>query len=99
LQAELLFEVPPEAFDPPPKVQSAIVRLTPTPRITLARLRRRRPGAHREGCLRAAPQDAAQQPQGNCRRAQLADCGIDPGARAETLSLAQYVALAAHLAQ
>jgi 16S rRNA (adenine1518-N6/adenine1519-N6)-dimethyltransferase len=35
-EAELLFEVPPEAFDPPPKVQSAIVRLTPSPDTALA---------------------------------------------------------------
>ena len=28
-RVEHLFDVPPEAFNPPPKVQSAIVRLTP----------------------------------------------------------------------
>ena len=28
-EIEKLFEVPPEAFFPPPKVQSAVVRLTP----------------------------------------------------------------------
>ena len=28
---ELLFDVPPESFDPPPKVMSAIVRLIPHP--------------------------------------------------------------------
>ncbi|MBV7433555.1 16S rRNA (adenine(1518)-N(6)/adenine(1519)-N(6))-dimethyltransferase RsmA [Cardiobacteriaceae bacterium TAE3-ERU3] len=28
-QAEALFEIPPDAFDPPPKVDSAVVRLTP----------------------------------------------------------------------
>ena len=28
-QVEHLFDVPPHAFNPPPKVQSAIVRLTP----------------------------------------------------------------------
>ncbi len=29
---EALFDVPPEAFDPPPRVMSAIVRMTPWPR-------------------------------------------------------------------
>lgn len=28
-ETELLFDVPPESFNPPPKVMSAIVRLTP----------------------------------------------------------------------
>ncbi len=31
-RAELLFTVPPSAFAPPPKVQSAVIRITPTPR-------------------------------------------------------------------
>ncbi len=33
---ESLFDVPPEAFDPPPKVTSAIVRMIPWPRASLA---------------------------------------------------------------
>ncbi len=33
---ESLFDVPPEAFDPPPKVTSAIVRMIPWPRVSLA---------------------------------------------------------------
>jgi 16S rRNA (adenine1518-N6/adenine1519-N6)-dimethyltransferase len=97
--AELLFEVPPEAFDPPPKVQSAIVRLTPHraspwPDCDAAALARivKAAFAQRRKTLRNNLRGIADD-------AQLADCGIDPGARAETLSLAQYVALAAHLAQ
>jgi 16S rRNA (adenine1518-N6/adenine1519-N6)-dimethyltransferase len=34
-QAELLFAVPPSAFRPPPKVDSAVVRLTPRPALPL----------------------------------------------------------------
>ncbi|HWP20140.1 MAG TPA: 16S rRNA (adenine(1518)-N(6)/adenine(1519)-N(6))-dimethyltransferase RsmA [Burkholderiaceae bacterium] len=30
-EIELLFEVPPEAFEPPPRVDSAVVRMTPYP--------------------------------------------------------------------
>jgi len=44
-EVEKLFEVPPEAFYPPPKVQSAVVRLTPRqtspyPRVHLPDLQR-----------------------------------------------------------
>ncbi len=36
-EAEKLFEIPPEAFDPAPKVQSAVIRLTPysTPKYAI----------------------------------------------------------------
>jgi 16S rRNA (adenine1518-N6/adenine1519-N6)-dimethyltransferase len=43
-----LFEVPSEAFEPPPKVQSAVVRLTPHRASPWPDYRRRHPGAHRE---------------------------------------------------
>ncbi|MYM40493.1 16S rRNA (adenine(1518)-N(6)/adenine(1519)-N(6))-dimethyltransferase RsmA [Duganella qianjiadongensis] len=88
----LLFIVPPEAFDPPPKVDSAIVRMIP-----LAQ-----PLACDGARLEAVVQKAFSQRRKvirNClagmfTEAQIIEAGIDPGVRPETISLAQYVALA-----
>jgi 16S rRNA (adenine1518-N6/adenine1519-N6)-dimethyltransferase len=88
----LLFVVPPTAFDPPPQVESAIVRMAPT----------RRPLAADAGALSAVVTKAFSQRRKvirNCvagmfTEAQLVDAGIDPGARPEAVGLEQYVALA-----
>jgi 16S rRNA (adenine1518-N6/adenine1519-N6)-dimethyltransferase len=89
---ELLFVVPPTAFDPPPQVDSAIVRMIPK-RVQLPCDAVR---------LEAVVQKAFSQRRKvirNCvagmfTEAQLIEAGIDPGARPETVSLEQYVALA-----
>ena len=91
--AEKLFEVGPESFYPPPKVVSAIVRLTPhsTPPVdadpkalgrvvTQAFMQRRK-------TLRNALRDLFTEDD-------LRASDIDPGARAETLSLEAYARLA-----
>ncbi|MGZ3181202.1 MAG: 16S rRNA (adenine(1518)-N(6)/adenine(1519)-N(6))-dimethyltransferase RsmA [Telluria sp.] len=88
----LLFIVPPTAFDPPPQVDSAIVRMVPT----------RRPLACDGARLEAVVAKAFSQRRKvirNCvagmfTEAQLVEAGIDPQARPETVSLEQYVALA-----
>jgi 16S rRNA (adenine1518-N6/adenine1519-N6)-dimethyltransferase len=93
---EMLFVVPPTAFDPPPRVDSAIVCMIP----------RAQPLAVDGARLEAVVQKAFSQRRKvirNCvagmfTEAQLAEAGIDPGARPETVSLEQYVALA-NLAQ
>ena len=93
-QVEHLFDVPPEAFDPPPKVQSAIVRLTP---------RQKSPWPScDEAELRKIVQAAFAQRRKTLRNnlkglidiAQLEALGIDPGARAETLELQQFIEIA-----
>jgi 16S rRNA (adenine1518-N6/adenine1519-N6)-dimethyltransferase len=89
---DLLFVVPPTAFDPPPKVDSAIVRMIP----------RAQPLAVDGARLEAVVQKAFSQRRKvirNCvagmfTEAQLMEAGIDPGTRPETVSLEQYVALA-----
>jgi len=88
----LLFIVPPTAFDPPPQVDSAIVRMVPT--------RRQLPAD--ADALSAVVQKAFSQRRKvirNCvagmfTEQQLIDAGIDPGARPEAVGLEQYVALA-----
>lgn len=91
---EPLIEVPPGAFSPQPKVQSAVVRLTPYTTLP-------HPAKSVEN-LQQVVRAAFNQRRKTLRNAlqtlltadDIAACDIDPGTRPETLSLAQYVALA-----
>ncbi|MFL6674667.1 MAG: 16S rRNA (adenine(1518)-N(6)/adenine(1519)-N(6))-dimethyltransferase RsmA [Massilia sp.] len=88
----LLFVVPPTAFDPPPRVDSAIVRMVPTRRQLAC------DGARLEAVVQKAFSQRRKVIR-NCvagmfTEQQLADAGIDPGVRPEAVSLEQYVALA-----
>lgn len=92
-----LFHVPPEAFNPAPKVQSAIVRLRPhldrpADSEEETRLRRTVSAAfsQRRKTLRNTLRDLISVQQ-------LEELGIDAGARAESLSLQQFVAISQHL--
>lgn len=86
--------VPPGAFTPPPKVESAVVRMRP--------LGARRPRAEDEGLFAAVVASAFSQRRKTLRNAlrgyldgaQIAALGLDPGGRAEQLSPAQFAALA-----
>ncbi|ATJ81747.1 16S rRNA (adenine(1518)-N(6)/adenine(1519)-N(6))-dimethyltransferase RsmA [Halomonas beimenensis] len=97
-RVESLFTVPPEAFVPRPKVESAIVRLTPhaTPPHR----------ARDEALLFALVRQAFAQRRKTLRNnlkgrldAQaLAALGIDPSRRPQTLSVEEFVRIANHLA-
>ena len=89
---QLLFVVPPEAFDPPPKVDSAIVRMIPVANplpcnrealeaVVLKAFSQRRKVIR--NCL-----------AGMFTEEQIVAAGIAPTARPETVGLEQYVALA-----
>jgi 16S rRNA (adenine1518-N6/adenine1519-N6)-dimethyltransferase len=94
-QMDLLFIVPPTAFDPPPKVESAIVRMRP-----LAN-----PLACEESKLQQVVMKAFSQRRKVLRNCvagmftenQLIDSGVNPQARPETVPLEQFVALARRL--
>ncbi len=93
-RVESLFEVPPSAFSPAPKVQSAIVCLepwekSPWEKCDEAVLRRivRAAFAQRRKTLR-------NNVKGILNDGQLEELGIDPGARSETLELSQFIAMA-----
>jgi len=90
---EALFSVPPTAFNPPPKVQSAIVRITPhthqpdpelitilKPLVLQAFSTRRKTLGNTLKPLMSANQ--------------LTELGIDPMRRPETLSVQEYLGLA-----
>ncbi len=94
---DALFDVPPGAFNPPPKVVSAIVRLRP---------RAGAPEPDRERRLRQVVSAAFSQRRKTLRNTlrdlvdvqQLEGLGISPTARAETLTLEQFLAIADTLA-
>ena len=96
-QVDNLFVVPPGAFDPQPKVDSAIVRLSP--HATLPH------PAHDHRTLQKVVKAAFSQRRKTIRNtlkplisgADLEILGIDPGRRAETLPLADYVAISNRL--
>ncbi len=89
-----LFDVPPHAFDPPPRVVSAVVRLLPQPFVhgraddyrMLAKVVREAFGQRRKTLRNAlsAVLDATA----------LQQLGIDPSRRPETLHVAEFVAIA-----
>lgn len=92
---ELMFVVPPTAFDPPPRVDSAIVRMIPLPnplpcdqakleQVVLKAFSQRRKVIR--NCL-----------SGMFTESDLLEAGVDPQARPETIPLEQYVALANRL--
>lgn len=93
-RVQSLFDVPPGSFDPPPKVQSAIVRLIPHAklpfvakdyklfdRLVVAAFSQRRK------TLRNTLRDWVNETQ-------FEALGVDPSARAETLCVEQFVAMA-----
>jgi 16S rRNA (adenine1518-N6/adenine1519-N6)-dimethyltransferase len=95
---EKLFDVAAAAFDPPPKVTSAVVRLSPL---------RPRPHAARDEALFAKVVAAAFSQRRKTLRnslgayfqeADFSRLGLDPGMRAQNLSVAQFVAAANYLA-
>ncbi|HZT87404.1 MAG TPA: 16S rRNA (adenine(1518)-N(6)/adenine(1519)-N(6))-dimethyltransferase RsmA [Stellaceae bacterium] len=91
----LLFDVPPRAFVPPPKVTSTVVALTPRPHpLALARkevLERVTAAAfgQRRKMLRASLKSL-----GVASEPLLTRAGVSPSARAEELSIYEFCALA-----
>ena len=91
---EPVLDVPPEAFDPPPKVESAVVRMIPKPAAART--------ARDEVLLGSVVMQAVGQRRktlrttlkGRVSDAQFAAAGINPGARAEEIDVARFVALA-----
>ena len=89
-----LIDVPPSAFRPAPKVESAVVRLIPRPRAALAEVD--------QAALARAVTTAFTKRRKTLRNAlagliepeALRELGIDPQLRPENLGVAEYVAIA-----
>ena len=95
-RVEKLFEVPPDAFFPPPKVQSAVVRLQPRTDSDFTTVD---PLALAHTVSQAFSQ--RRKTLRNNFRGRLTDhdfeqLGIDPAMRAETLEIEDFIALALH---
>ncbi len=94
---EWLIDVPPESFDPPPKVQSAVVRLIPKDVSEL--------NAKSQETLSQVVQTAFSQRRkmlrntlkGTLSDAGFAELGIDPTRRPEDIAVADYVRIANYL--
>lgn len=89
-----LFDVAPEAFNPPPRVVSAVVRMVPLPE---SRRKPRSEKAFSQLVARAFAQRRKMLRRGLAEWAPLIDwevLEIPPTARAEELSVAQFIALA-----
>ncbi|MFZ5483070.1 MAG: 16S rRNA (adenine(1518)-N(6)/adenine(1519)-N(6))-dimethyltransferase RsmA [Pseudomonadota bacterium] len=89
-----LFNVPPGAFNPPPKVDSAVVRLAPLPAEAILH---RDPARFADLVTRAFGQrrkTLRNTLKGTLDDAAYAALGIDPQRRGETLSVAEFSALA-----
>lgn len=97
-RVDALFVVPPEAFVPRPKVDSAIVRLAPHAELPYP--------ASDEALLATLVREAFGQRRKTLRNnlkgritgEALAALDIDPGRRPQTLSVAEFVRIANHLA-
>ncbi len=97
LSVEPLFDVPPEAFDPPPEVKSAVVRLDPLPSGTF--------DIDNEAALSALVAKAFMQRRKTLRNAlreivsaeDFEAVGIDPGLRPEQVPVDAYVRLGNYL--
>ncbi|MBI3677500.1 MAG: 16S rRNA (adenine(1518)-N(6)/adenine(1519)-N(6))-dimethyltransferase RsmA [Proteobacteria bacterium] len=94
-KAKILFDVSPRAFTPPPKITSSVVRIEPLmepvaparlgdlEKVTAAAF------GHRRKMLRQSLKSLTPDGEGLARAA-----GLDPTARAETLSVTDFAALA-----
>ena len=103
VDVRVALRVPPGAFRPPPRVESTVVhlRVLPAPRVPLSDERRfrtvvRAAFAQRRKVLANALAGSLGLPVEEVRR-RLEQAGIDPGRRAETLTISEFARAAAGL--
>ena len=92
-QVDSLFDVPPESFDPPPKVNSAIVRLVPysKPPVKVDNVATLQKVVTQAFSQRRKTLRNTLKPLLNAKKIEA--LGIDPTRRAETLSLIEFADL------
>ena len=91
---EFLFEVPPGAFNPPPKVTSAVFRLTPYSQKPLIAQDENQFASLVSHVFTQRRKTLRNTLKGKLDEEGFARAQVDPMARPENLSLAQFVALA-----
>ncbi len=91
-EAKIAFDVPPQAFTPPPKVTSSVVHLTPRPSPLLADVKKL--GRVTEAAFGQRRKMLRQSLKSLGGESLLGAAGIDGTRRAETLDIAEFVRLA-----
>ncbi|PZU87962.1 MAG: 16S rRNA (adenine(1518)-N(6)/adenine(1519)-N(6))-dimethyltransferase [Shinella sp.] len=91
-EAHMAFDIPPQAFTPPPKVTSSVVHLVPRAKPLPCDVEKLEKVTHAAfGQRRKMLRQSVKSLGGE---ALLAKAGIDPARRAETLSVEEFVSLA-----
>ena len=91
---ERLFRVGADAFRPAPRVESAVVRLRPRPRVALDPADRERFTAIVRTCFSKRRKTLRNALRGLCDESAIAAAGLDPRTRPETLAVDDFIALA-----
>jgi 16S rRNA (adenine1518-N6/adenine1519-N6)-dimethyltransferase len=94
---EWLIDVPPESFDPPPKVQSAVVRLIPRDASELHTKSQEKFSQVVQTAFSQRRKMLRNTLKGTLSDVGFAELGIDPTRRAEDLTVDDYVRIANHL--
>ena len=88
-----LFDIGPESFDPPPKVNSSVVRLSPRPQPLVADGQLQAFATLVTAAFHQRRKTLRNNLKGMLDDGQISALGIDPGARTETLSLQDLIRL------
>ena len=94
-EVQHLFDIGPGAFNPPPKVDSSIVRLLPKEDSEIAIPDQQRFAQIVSASFAQRRKTLRNNLKGMLTEQQIKDVGIDPGVRAETLAVADFRQLAA----
>ncbi len=95
---EALFHVPPEAFDPPPKVESAVVRMIPKPASEIPALNEKLFGEIVAAAFGMRRKTLRNTLGNKLKQQELVELGINAQLRAENLALSDYEAITSHIA-
>ncbi len=98
-EVEHLFDVPPEAFDPAPKVDSAVVRLSPHSVLPYEQVDREILEQIVAKSFAMRRKTIANNLKGIVSAVELEGLGIGAGLRAEQISVSQYVQLAKYVSK
>jgi len=94
---EWLIDVPAESFDPPPKVQSAVVRLIPKPALELTAKNQEKLSQVVLTAFSQCRKMLRNTMKGLLSDAAFAELGIAPTLRPEDVSVEDYVRIANYL--
>jgi 16S rRNA (adenine1518-N6/adenine1519-N6)-dimethyltransferase len=95
---EALFDVPPEAFDPPPKVESAVVRMIPKSGSEIAAMDEKLFAEVVATAFSMRRKTLRNTLANKLKPEEFARLGINPQLRAENLALSDYEAITLHIA-